>query len=265
MEIKSGMRDFAKAGESVYGFYQEQHAKQTYEFAMAMHNKYKTMNVGKSLGVWESLEQLDKLVDLSDPDIESSQLQHALQAAETARALYPDEKDDWLVLVALIHDLGKMLVLNGEPQWAVVGDTFPVGCRFDHANIHHPLFAANPDSKHPIYATENGVYTAGCGFRNILFSWGHDEYLYQVLKRSGTTLPNIALHVIRFHSFYPWHTKGAYGHLADVQDRQFLPWLQAFQKCDLYSKTSKLLDPTTLKPFYQSLIQKYIPSNLLLW
>src|SRR2546422_6255074 len=32
------------------------------------------------------------------------------------------------VLTGLIHDLGKVLCLFGEPQWAVVGDTFPVGC-----------------------------------------------------------------------------------------------------------------------------------------
>ena len=36
----------------------------------------------------------------------------------------------WFVLVGLIHDLGKVLCLFGEPQWAVVGDTFPVGCAF---------------------------------------------------------------------------------------------------------------------------------------
>jgi hypothetical protein len=36
-------------------------------------------------------------------------------------------------LTGLIHDLGKILAhpeFGSEPQWAVVGDTFPVGCAF---------------------------------------------------------------------------------------------------------------------------------------
>ena len=43
------------------------------------------------------------------------------------RADHPD--DDWFHLVGLIHDLGKVMAFFGEPQWAVVGDTFPVGCK----------------------------------------------------------------------------------------------------------------------------------------
>ena len=35
----------------------------------------------------------------------------------------------WLILTGLIHDLGKILALKGEPQWAVVGDTFITGCQ----------------------------------------------------------------------------------------------------------------------------------------
>ena len=40
---------------------------------------------------------------------------------------YPEE--DWFQLVGLIHDLGKIMAFYDEPQWAVVGDTFPVGCK----------------------------------------------------------------------------------------------------------------------------------------
>jgi inositol oxygenase len=266
MENK-GVDQFRQFGDgegtcAVTRFYREQHLKQTYAFALSMQAKY-AKPVGKVLSVWDALDLLDKLVDQSDPDLEGSQLQHALQAAEAARKLYPEEKDDWMVLVALIHDLGKMLAVDGEPQWAVVGDTFPVGCAFDPENVYHSFFRNNPDSTHPVYSTKNGLYKQGVGFRNVIFSWGHDEYLYRVLKRSKTNLPEVALHVIRFHSFYPWHTKGAYAHLADQQDREFLPWLKAFQKCDLYSKSSKPVDLTTVKPFYTAIIQKYLSHPLL--
>jgi len=45
----------------------------------------------------------------------------------------------------LIHDLGKVLSLFGEPQWAVVGDTFPVGCAFSDKIVFPEYFDANPD------------------------------------------------------------------------------------------------------------------------
>jgi inositol oxygenase len=39
-----------------------------------------------------------------------------------------------------------------------------------------------------------------------------------------------------------------------------LPVVQRFQKCDLYSKDeTNLLDLEALRPYYQSLIDKYIP------
>ena len=34
--------------------------------------------------------------------------------------------------------------------------------------------------------TENGIYEPGCGLDNVLLSWGHDEYLYHVLKDQST-------------------------------------------------------------------------------
>ncbi|XWS60771.1 hypothetical protein CRYUN_Cryun07bG0065500 [Craigia yunnanensis] len=86
------------------------------------------------------------VVDDSDPDFDEPQIQHLLQSAEGIRKDYPNE--DWLHLTALIHDHGKILVLpkSGELlQWAVVGDTFPVGCAFDESNVRHKYFKKNPD------------------------------------------------------------------------------------------------------------------------
>ena len=39
---------------------------------------------------------------------------HGFQTAEKVRELHPDL--DWLHLVALIHDIGKVMALWGEPQ-----------------------------------------------------------------------------------------------------------------------------------------------------
>lgn len=62
---------------------------------------------------------------------------------------------------------------------------------------------------------------------------------------------------IRFHSFYPWHDKGAYKHLMGPGDEETLKWVNEFNKFDLYSKSDALPDPKELKPYYHSLLEKY--------
>ena len=76
-----------------------------------------------------------RVIDDSDPDIELPQIEHILQTAEAIRK---DGHPRWFILTGLIHDLGKILCLFGEEQWAVVGDTFPLGCKFSE-KIHRRL------------------------------------------------------------------------------------------------------------------------------
>jgi inositol oxygenase len=59
--------------------------------------------------------------------------------------------------------MGKVLCLFGEPQWAVVGDTFPVGCAHSDKIVYPEFFALNPDSKDERYNTQYGVYSPNCG------------------------------------------------------------------------------------------------------
>ena len=58
---------------------------------------------------------------------------------------------EWLILTGLIHDAGKVMALWGEEQWSVVGDTFPVGCRFQESCVFHNYFDTNPDNNNPKY------------------------------------------------------------------------------------------------------------------
>ena len=125
-------------------------------------------------------------------------------------------------LTGLIHDLGKLLFFYGaEGQWDVVGDTFPVGCAFDECIIYPGSFEANPDARDPIYSTKFGIYSSGCGLDKVMLSWGHDEYLYNICKEQST-LPDEALAMIRYHSFYPWHSAGAYRELMNEKDHEML-------------------------------------------
>ncbi|KAL0341948.1 UNVERIFIED_CONTAM: Inositol oxygenase 1 [Sesamum calycinum] len=138
-------------------------------------------------------------------------------------------------------DLGKVLhhPKFGElPQWAVVGDTFPVGCAFDESIY----FKENPDHNNPAYNTKFGVYKEGCGLDNVLMSWGHDDYMYLVAKENKSTLPSAGLFVIRYHSFYALHRAGAYKYLMNKEDEENMKWLKIFNKYDLYSKSKVRID-----------------------
>jgi len=128
--------------------------------------------------------------------------------------------------------------------------------------VYHKYFVHNRDSKRPEFASGTGIYQPGCGFRNVIMSWGHDEYMYQVIfcfyyffvprpggrgkqeegcveieesdnrllskvcMQNKSTLPEKALYIIRFHSFYPFHQGGAYKDLMDDTDREMLHWVK---------------------------------------
>lgn len=248
--------------DGVEEFYRINHINQTYEFVKRMREVYGSLN-RVEMSIWECCELLNDVVDESDPDLDEPQIEHLLQTAEAIRKDYPNE--DWLHLTGLIHDLGKVLLHPdfGElPQWAVVGDTFPVGCAFDGSIVHHKYFKENPDYNNPTYNTKYGVYSEACGLNNVMMSWGHDDYMYLVARENRTTLPSAALFIIRYHSFYALHKSGAYKHLMNEEDIENLKWLHIFNKYDLYSKSKVRVDVEKVKPYYLSLIEKYFPAKL---
>ncbi len=238
--------------DTVREFYRLNHLNQTYDFVLERERVFKKFNK-KQMTFWEAVEFLNTLVDDSDPDIDLNQTQHLLQTAEAIKA---DGHPDWFILTGFIHDLGKVLCLFGEPQWAVVGDTFPVGCKFSDKIVYGEFFQDNPDSTDPRYNSEYGVYTPNSGLDNVHMSWGHDEYLYQVFK---DYLPEPSLYMIRYHSFYAQHRENAYDHLMSKQDHKMFKWVQMFNPYDLYSKSPIPPDVKALRPYYEDLASKYLP------
>jgi inositol oxygenase len=121
-------------------------------------------------------------------------------------------------------------LIAGEPQWCVVGDTFPVGCEWGKSIVYREeSFIGNPDGENPNYNTKHGMYEPNVGVDNLLMSWGHDEYMYRVLLHNKSTLPKHALDIIRFHSFYPWHSGGDYEHLTRPEDEDTKNWVLIFK------------------------------------
>jgi inositol oxygenase len=155
--------------------------------------------------------------------------------------------------------MGKVLCLFGEPQWAVVGDTFPVGCKPSDKIVYPEYFELNPDSQDERYNTTYGVYEPNCGLNNVHMSWGHDEYLYHMVKDH---IPEAGLYMIRYHSFYAQHREHAYEHLMDDHDREMFKYVKLFNPYDLYSKAPVPPNVKELKPYYEDLIAKYLPGTL---
>jgi len=238
-------RDFSNAPEAVKLLYFQQRANNTIPYVNAMKRKYQS-RTKVNISFQEAFALLDKVVDISDPDVEIPNATHAFQSAEAAHL---DGAPDWMIAAALIHDMGKIFALLDDAadeegttlatQWGLVGDTFILG---------HPLPPTLPFPDYA-YTVNEAIYHPGCGLDSTIVTWGHDEILYQALlkmKQAGTCkLPDEALYCIRFHSLYAHHTNQEYDHLLDVKDLELLASLQQLNKYDLYSKTAQR------RPYYQ--------------
>ncbi len=266
-------RNFDK--KKCYTFYRNLRSIQTHKHATALREKFNKDFI--QLNVWDALDKLSILIDASDPDTNTPNIHHAFQTAEGARQA---NEPEWFILVCLIHDLGKMLYIRAESsnadgtsldtQYSVVGDTFIVGCKLSKGLVLAQHNDLNPDMHNSKYNTKYGIYAPHTGFDNCLFSFGHDEYLYQVIQhnRKHNTqfkwdLPEEALYIIRYHSFYPWHSplkghKDIYTHLASETDVSRKELLHRFSNYDLYTKKDESIDIDSLKEYYNKLILKYI-------
>jgi inositol oxygenase len=245
----------AQADPGVAEFYRLNHEFQTVDYVLGKEKEYFGLSKGKKT-VWEAAEFLNTLVDESDPDTDLTQIEHLLQTSE---ALRRDCQPRWMVLTGFIHDLGKCLCLYGEPQWGVVGDTFPVGCAWSDQIVFPQYFAANPDRNIGEYQTKYGIYEPNCGLENVHLSFGHDGYIAEVMK---PYLPDESLYMLRFHSFYAWHRHGAYAHLMNDKDAAMLDWVKKFNPYDLYSKGHEKPNLPELKPYYDDLFAEFLPEKI---
>jgi inositol oxygenase len=257
VKAKDDYRNYADGErvDTVREFYRLNHMYQTFDFVAEKQADFLKFDK-KELSVWEAVDFLNTLIDDSDPDTSMSQLQHLMQTSEAIRA---DGHADWMVLTGFIHDLGKVLCLFGEPQWAVVGDTFPVGCAHSDKIVYAEYFGLNADSVDVRYNTKYGIYEPNCGLDNVKMSWGHDEYIYQIMKNY---IPEEGLYMLRYHSFYSQHREKAYDHLMCKHDHEMFKWVDKFNPYDLYSKLPEPPNVKKLLPYYEDLVAKYLPARL---
>jgi len=257
--------------------YRDMRTNHTVEFYKRMEQKYSFENGGRrKMTIEQAFAELEDYIDASDPDLDLPNMLHLMQTAEGIRkAGHPD----WLQLTGLVHDMGKIMFLWGTnedgqdgysptgKQWALGGDTFVVGCQIPDDAVVFPEFnRLNPDMQDSRYNTKYGIYQPHCGIDNLMFAWGHDEYMYRMLVANNCTLPREALDMIRYHSAYPWHDKGAYKHLMAEEDEERIQWVKLFNKFDLYTKDGDNdLKLEELWPYYKGLCEKYGLGGELMW
>jgi inositol oxygenase len=94
------------------------------------------------------------------------------------------------------------------------------------------------------------------------YAYGHDQYIYDFCLANGVEFPEETLAILRLHSCYPWHRGGAYRQFMKPGDEKLLAAVLRFNSYDLYSKSDAPPDVEALWPYYQGLIDKYMPGKL---
>lgn len=241
-------RQYESSANPIREHYKNQRENQSLSYAIIQYKKPYT----KKMTIWEAFDHLSSFVDVSDPDTEFPNVVHMFQAAEAARA---SNEPDWMQLIALLHDIGKILflrnnVLDGqsnEMQWGITGDTFVLGVPLPDGMVYPELD----------YIDTCIAYKPNCGLDKVVIAYGHDEYLYRWMKQNANVLPIEAFYIARYHSLYAWHSNGAYTDIENTQDRKMKKVVQKFNKYDLYTKSSEAPDIHLLKTYYDTLIKKY--------
>lgn len=175
--------------------------------------------------VYELVERLGQCIDPSDRRLfGASQLSHVLlmiEAMEADGVLTPD-----LLLAALIHDLGKLLLLTDEDPANVVGMNAPIG-----------------------------QFEPGTGLDQAVVQWNHDEFGY---SRFVEHVPDHIAWLIRYHSV----DQPTVSHLYDDRDRRYSDdYLQTFAHYDHETKTPFRAPRTRLED-YREFIEDAFPKPI---
>jgi len=214
-------RDFIRrAGEIA-----ERHRRQTIEDVRALKAKYESPILGK-FRVWDLIEKLGLCVDPSDPALQcTSQYMHVCQVISAMEA--DGVNDERLLLIALLHDVGKVAMLQGEEPEDIV------------------CFIA------PLEGVE------GAGLDNTVFQFGHDEIAYSRFKDH---VDEDVAWVLRYHSMVlGW----AEPYMDDKDRARESELLQTFRMYDQGTKSPANRPKQMTLDRYRDLIEERFPNPIL--
>jgi hypothetical protein len=200
------------------------HAAQTAPEADVLRRKYQQPVFGE-IPTWSLFEMMARVIDTADDRLYcTSQEIHMLQVIEAMTA--DGTASEEFVLAALVHDLGKVCMLKGEP-------------------------AENVTYKNSLLATG----APGAGLDQCTLQWSCDDLAWSRLK---DYLPPAIAWLVRYHGITPTDCAP----YMTAQDRDYVErYLAPFRVYDLYSK-SPFARPRSRIEDFRPIIEKYLPPRI---
>lgn len=205
--------------------FERRHYEQDLELVKHLRVKHSKPVFGR-VRMWDLLIMSSQCIDPTDRALGCvSQLTHALQVADSMHAAGVTDLD--LIVTALVHDLGKLLMLTGEDPAYVCGRSVPIGW-----------------------------YPDGCGLDQCVLNWTADEILYIRLKHE---VPDHLAWLLRYHSI----VLGQCERLMDARDIAYTSrYLNTFMAHDGGSKSTHHI-PVHPLDSYRELVESYFPHPIL--
>ncbi len=200
------------------------HAAQTSAEAAALRKKYLQPVFGE-VSTWSLFEMMARVIDTADDRLYcTSQEVHMLQVIEAMAA--DGMASEEFVLAALVHDLGKVCMLQGEP-------------------------AKNVTYMNSLLATGE----PGAGLDQCVLQWSSDDLTWSRLKDH---LPPAIAWLVRYHGI----TTADCEPYMNAQDRSYHErYLVPFRVYDLQSK-SPFARPRCRLEDFRPIIGKYLPPRI---
>lgn len=198
---------------------------QTVETVKNLKQRYEGAVFGR-VRVWDLVERLAQCVDPTDMRLYgASQFMHLQQILATMEYNGIDNRD--LLLLAIVHDLGKVLLLGDELPEHIVGLPTPIG-----------------------------IDEAATGLEKVVYQFGHGEFIYSRLKDH---VPEVVAFAARYHNVkldaaLPYMTP---------REREFTDTLlRPFQRFDSGVVSAYYLPKVDMRK-YRALIEDAFPNPIL--
>ena len=203
----------------------DRHRSQTAETVTALKGRYENAVFGR-MRVWDLVEKLALCIDPTD-----TRLYCASQFVHLQQILAGMERngieDPNMLVTAIIHDLGKVLLLTDEVPENVVCGTGRIG-----------------------------DFEEGIGLDSVVYQFGHGEFIYSRIKDH---VPSHIAWVVRYHNI---DIRDAAPYM-DARERTYAEkYLTIFQRFD-GGFVSPYFQPRIDLAKYRELIEEYFPRPIL--
>ena len=203
----------------------EAHRKQTSEQVAYLKTKYEKPVFGK-VRVWELIEKLGQCIDTTDSSMgvgsQYLHVQQTLAAMEESGVTDPN-----MLLIALLHDLGKIFLLTDEVPENIL-------CPARRLNECEP----------------------GSGLDSVTYQFGHGELIYSRIKDH---VPEAVAWTTRYHNMDISDSE----HFMNATDKTFTEnYLRTFQDFDAGHKSTDWVPAVKMEP-YRNLVDEFFPQPIL--